>query len=83
MMMSTCAACGQAYDSSSVHVCNGTQFQTIFSPEQFANVFQPVPMALMGCVCPPGANKDCENPMCPRRNPAAALSQHGPAGSYG
>lgn len=22
----------------------------------------------MGCVCPPGANKDCENPICPRRN---------------
>lgn len=23
-----------------------------------------------GCVCPPGANKDCENPFCPRKAPA-------------
>jgi len=20
-----------------------------------------------GCICPPGANKDCEAPMCPRK----------------
>lgn len=20
-----------------------------------------------GCVCPPGANKECENPLCPRK----------------
>jgi hypothetical protein len=24
---------------------------------------------VMGCICPPGANKDCENPTCPRRGP--------------
>lgn len=31
---------------------------------------QPVfsPAVVQGCVCPPGANKDCENPSCPRRN---------------
>ena len=22
----------------------------------------------MGCICPPGANKDCESPVCPRKN---------------
>ena len=21
-----------------------------------------------GCICPPGANKDCENRLCPRKN---------------
>ena len=21
-----------------------------------------------GCVCPPGANKECEAPLCPRKN---------------
>jgi hypothetical protein len=21
----------------------------------------------VGCICPPGANKDCENPACPRK----------------
>lgn len=25
----------------------------------------PVPI---GCICPPGANKDCERPDCPRKN---------------
>jgi hypothetical protein len=30
--------------------------------QQLARQWQP------GCVCPPGANKDCENPMCPRKN---------------
>lgn len=28
--------------------------------------------APMGCICPAGANKDCEAPLCPRRNPAKA-----------
>ena len=23
-----------------------------------------------GCICPPGANKDCQNPLCPRKAPA-------------
>lgn len=22
---------------------------------------------VMGCICPPGANKECENPICPRK----------------
>ena len=26
--------------------------------------FVPQPM---GCICPPGANRDCENPLCPRK----------------
>ena len=32
-----------------------------------------MPAPRMGCICPPGANKDCENPLCPRKNPARAL----------
>lgn len=24
-----------------------------------------------GCICPPGAEKTCEGPLCPRRNPFA------------
>lgn len=23
----------------------------------------------IGCICPPGANRDCERPDCPRKNP--------------
>lgn len=25
------------------------------------------PMAGHGCICPPGANLQCENPLCPRK----------------
>jgi hypothetical protein len=33
--------------------------------------FQPmVPLVPVGCICPPGANKDCERPDCPRKNPS-------------
>jgi hypothetical protein len=28
----------------------------------------PAPLRSMGCICPPGANKECEAPMCPRKN---------------
>lgn len=30
--------------------------------------FDPIlPMMPTGCICPPGANKECENPTCPRK----------------
>lgn len=29
--------------------------------------FTPDSLAPPGCICPPGANKDCEAPLCPRR----------------
>lgn len=32
-------------------------------------VSTPAAAPAMGCICPPGANKDCEAPLCPRRNP--------------
>lgn len=35
------------------------------------NMFGPY----MGCICPAGANKDCEAPMCPRRNPIKSQFQ--------
>lgn len=28
-----------------------------------------LPMIQHGCICPAGANKDCENPVCPRKAP--------------
>lgn len=30
-----------------------------------------------GCICPPGANKDCERPDCPRKNPMKDVSSSG------
>ena len=27
----------------------------------------PVYPRSLGCICPPGANKECENPACPRK----------------
>lgn len=29
--------------------------------------YPPTPTITTGCVCPPGANKDCEAPLCPRK----------------
>lgn len=26
-----------------------------------------LPPAAQGCICPPGANLQCQNPMCPRK----------------
>lgn len=35
----------------------------------------PVAPAAVGCICPPGANKECENPVCPRKNPTRGEGQ--------
>jgi hypothetical protein len=34
-----------------------------------SNQILPGPLYVMsaGCICPPGANKECENPTCPRK----------------
>ena len=39
--------------------------------------FPKPPVPAMGCICPPGANKDCENPLCPRKNQLARLRRMG------
>ena len=39
-----------------------------YPPAQPAT-FQVTTTPVVGCVCPPGANKDCENPLCPRKAP--------------
>ena len=43
--------------------------------EAAAQGWQPSHQAIGGCICPPGANKECENPLCPRKPPL-----HGGAG---
>ncbi len=62
-----CPTCHQYYEG--YHQCPGIQ------PWQPPQITAPT----MGCICPPGANKDCENPICPRRNPF----KDGLAGSSG
>ena len=32
-------------------------------------VWGPSVAPMVGCICPPGANLTCENPMCPRKPP--------------
>ena len=39
---------------------------------------QVVPGAQIGCICPPGANKECQNPTCPRK-PVSGSSGFGPS----
>lgn len=39
-------------------------------PEPPVQVIPQFPMLMpihAGCICPPGANKECENPSCPRK----------------
>jgi hypothetical protein len=36
---------------------------------RFVSGEPPVMTRPAGCICPPGSNKDCEAPLCPRRNP--------------
>jgi hypothetical protein len=31
----------------------------------------------IGCICPPGANKECERPDCPRKCPKEATNNAG------
>jgi hypothetical protein len=33
----------------------------------------------VGCICPPGANRDCENPACPRKAHRNVTSSGGSA----
>lgn len=35
--------------------------------DQHVGNYQFIPLPT-GCICPPGANRDCENPTCPRKN---------------
>lgn len=56
----TCMVCGGFVTVGQPHVC--------LYP--YAQKTGQVPPA-MGCVCPPGANFLCQNPLCPRKAPEA------------
>lgn len=42
--------------------------------------YPPVPLQVAlrtqpaGCICPPGANLECENPFCPRKPPKGSVA---------
>ena len=55
-----CQRCGQFVGWNQGHACG--------IPSQTPAKFGP----FMGCICPPVANKECENPMCPRKNRLSA-----------
>lgn len=53
-----CRICGGAHETAA--------HESMFPyPQQ--PVVSPVLSPVMGCICPPGANKECENPACPRK----------------
>ena len=58
-VMTWCRACQAAVTVP--HSCSGARYVPVSSPPQ--------PSTTYGCICPPGANLDCQSPMCPRRNP--------------
>jgi hypothetical protein len=53
----TCPGCGAWIYSNRVHYCPNTAYQA-------GLMIQPQPI---GCICPPGANKECERLDCPRK----------------
>lgn len=55
--------CGHGMDLFTCPICAFPRY-AVYQPPV------PVPtISLIGCVCPVGANKECENPCCPRKNP--------------
>lgn len=62
----TCGICGTWVSYGTVHSCAGFPVRPDYPAPPFP---QPAPAILsptQGCVCPPGANLECKNPMCPR-----------------
>lgn len=39
-------------------------YERNYRPQQVYPTLMALPV---GCICPPGANKECENPSCPRK----------------
>ena len=58
----SCPNCGMWVYSHQVHECHAPWPPNFPIPQTY--IPQP-----MGCICPPGANKECENPLCPRKMP--------------
>lgn len=58
----TCPNCGMWVYNQQVHDCVAP-WPPNFTPPQLPYVLpQPI-----GCICPPGANKECERMDCPRK----------------
>ena len=73
---SRCPACGLAswQTCSNANCVRGQHFYTHPNPN-YAEIFTQF-QKQYGCICPPGANKDCESPACPRKSlPASALNE--------
>ena len=51
---SICPGCGQAVILGAVHLCPNSPWDKLNA-------------APIGCICPPGANKECERHDCPRK----------------
>ena len=41
---------------------------------RFTLQYSPAQVPAMGCICPPGANKECDNPLCPRKGLPSNIS---------
>lgn len=69
--MSACACTGRC--RMPPYTCAGAPLPTVWhgvippTADQHVGNYQFTPLPT-GCICPPGANRDCENPNCPRKN---------------
>lgn len=65
----TCQNCGALHMRIAVHTCAKIPSFYQPMPRPADGVFTiPQTSHQMGCICPPGANRDCEAPLCPRKN---------------
>lgn len=52
------------------YTCSGYGWESPYPAAPFPAPYLPPQPILypVGCICPPGANKDCARPDCPRKN---------------
>ena len=68
MTLKACPKCGYLWPVGVPHNCPpSARREYAPSPADRGDGCRPVEFASMGCICPPGANKECEAPLCPRK----------------
>lgn len=66
--------------------CRRYHFEGPCPTPLYAAPLQPAPQILgpfQGCICPPGSNLTCQNPMCPRKGGAVYYGAPALTGSMG
>lgn len=68
----TCATCFQSFPWGSQHSCGSDPWGSILPPP--GPTLNPTTQPI-GCICPPGANLECQAPLCPRKGCGMATKE--------